>query len=137
VRLQLSFSFFHNCQLRNSTLLYTLYTDPTENTACILDKACLPHRYLTIYLLFLASASAGMCLATRCLAMGMARGQHRKQFLKYLFYCVCVFRPLPRNRSTCHNISFLSGVDVTVFLISNLQVHTSYELCVACFMLRQ
>jgi hypothetical protein len=67
-------SFLHNFQLRNSTLLYPLCTDPTENTTCIVDKACLSRRCLAIDLvLFRAFASAGMCLATGCLAMGMAR----------------------------------------------------------------
>jgi hypothetical protein len=35
-----------------------------------------------------------------------------------------VFRALPRYGSTCHNISFISDVGLTVFLITNLQVHT-------------
>jgi hypothetical protein len=47
--------------------------DPTENTPGIVDKACLPPRYLAIDLLFHAVGSAEICLATRCLAMGMAR----------------------------------------------------------------
>jgi hypothetical protein len=66
--------FSHNCQLRDSTLLYPLCTDVKENTACIVDKDCLPLRCLAIdVLLFRAFASAGMCLATLCLAMGMTR----------------------------------------------------------------
>jgi hypothetical protein len=90
------FPFFHNCQLRKSTLLYLLCTDPK-------GKVCLLRRCLVIDLLeFLAFASAGMCLATSCLAWS---GPHRKQFLQYLFYCcVRVSRPLPRNWSICHNM---------------------------------
>jgi hypothetical protein len=85
VSLQLPFSFFHNCQLRNSTLLYPLRTDLTENAACIIDKACLTRRCLAIYLLlFRTFAFEGMCFATRCLAL---RRPHRKQFLQYLFCC--------------------------------------------------
>jgi hypothetical protein len=68
-----SFSFFRNCQLRNSTFLYPHCTDPTENTACIAEKACLPRLCLAIDLLFRAFASAGMYLSTRCLALDMAR----------------------------------------------------------------
>jgi hypothetical protein len=57
-------------QRRNSTLLHPLCTGPTENTACTVDKTCLPRRCLAIDpLLFGAFASAGKCLAIRCLAM--------------------------------------------------------------------
>jgi hypothetical protein len=53
-------------------LLYHLGTDHTENTARNVDEACLPRRCLAIdVLLFHAFASAGMCLASRCVAMGM------------------------------------------------------------------
>jgi hypothetical protein len=47
-------------------------------TACIVDKACLLRRCLAIdILLFRASASAEICLATRCLAMGMAQNTEK------------------------------------------------------------
>jgi hypothetical protein len=46
VLLRFSFSLFHNCQLRNSTLLHPLCTDSTENVACTVDKACLQRRCL-------------------------------------------------------------------------------------------
>jgi hypothetical protein len=100
-----SFSFFHNCQLRSLTLLCPLCADPTENTAFIVDKACLLHRCLaTDLLLFRAFDSEGMCLATRCLPMGMARTT-QKIILAILFYCcVRVFRALRINGSTCHKI---------------------------------
>jgi hypothetical protein len=64
-------------QLWNSAVLYPLCMDPKENTACIVHKACLPHRCLAIDLLlfhtFHTFASEGMCLTNHCLAMGMAR----------------------------------------------------------------
>jgi hypothetical protein len=48
--------------------------DPKENTACIVGKTCLPRRRIAIdALLFLLFAFAGMCLATRFLAMDMAQ----------------------------------------------------------------
>jgi hypothetical protein len=75
--------------------------DPMENTPGIVDKACLLPRYLPIDLLFHAVASAEIYLATRYVTMGMA--WTTQQFLQYLFYCcLCVFRALPRNGSTCH-----------------------------------
>jgi hypothetical protein len=48
-------------------------------------------------------ASAGTCLATRCLAMGMARTTLRT-LLAIPYCCTRVFRVLPRNGSTCHSI---------------------------------
>jgi hypothetical protein len=49
-----------------------LCTDHTENTAYIVDEACLPPRCLAIYILLSrALACAGMCLPGRCLAMGL------------------------------------------------------------------
>jgi hypothetical protein len=43
-----------------------------DNIACIVDEACLPLLCLAIdVLLFRVFASAGMCLANRCLAMGI------------------------------------------------------------------
>jgi hypothetical protein len=60
--------------------------DPTENTACIVDKACLPHRCLAIDpLLSRMFASAGVSSANGCLAMGMTQTL-----------------ALPKNGSTCH-----------------------------------
>jgi hypothetical protein len=111
-----------NCQLRNSTLLYPICMDPTENTVSqqIVMVLTVPFprngrptvpRY----------ASEGTCIATRCLAMGMARTK-RKRFLHCLFYCcVRVFRALPRNGSACHNLVLKvhwrkqSGSDVSQF----------------------
>jgi hypothetical protein len=50
----------------------TVGTDHTENTACIVEDACLLFRYLAIdVLLFRAIASAEICLASRCLAMSV------------------------------------------------------------------
>jgi hypothetical protein len=44
------------------------------------------------------------CLLARCPALGMAQTTH-KHFFQYPFCCcVCVFRALPRNVSTCHSI---------------------------------
>jgi hypothetical protein len=38
-------------------------------------------------------------------------GPHRKHFFQCLFYCcVRVFRALPRNGSTCHNIKFTQQI---------------------------
>jgi hypothetical protein len=43
-----------------------------ENTAYIVDEACLPRRCLAIYvLLSLSLAPAGMCLPSGCQAMGI------------------------------------------------------------------
>jgi hypothetical protein len=50
----------------------TLGMDLPENTARIVDEACLPRHCLTIDgLLSCAYACAGMCLPSRCLAMGI------------------------------------------------------------------
>jgi hypothetical protein len=53
-------------------LSYNYFTRTTRKTACIVDEACLPRPCLSIdVLLFRAFVSAGMCLASRCLAMGI------------------------------------------------------------------
>jgi hypothetical protein len=45
------------------------------------------------------------CLLVRYLAMDECE-PYIKHFLRHWFYCyVRVFRPLPRNRSTCHNMN--------------------------------
>jgi hypothetical protein len=54
IRPILAVSQFFHCQLRNSTLLCPLCTDPTENTACIVEKAFLLRRCVAIDLLFRA-----------------------------------------------------------------------------------
>jgi hypothetical protein len=73
---------------------------PRKMPSSVIKNACLLVRYLAIdILLFRAFASAGMCLAR-----GMARTT-QITLLKIIVYCsVRVFRTLPRNGSTCHNI---------------------------------
>jgi hypothetical protein len=45
--------------------------DYVENTASIVKEACLLIRCLAMDFLFRAMALAGMCLPSRCLAMGI------------------------------------------------------------------
>jgi hypothetical protein len=66
-------------------LSYIHFARTPRKTACIVDKACSPRRCLaTEILLFRTSASEGMFLATRCIAMGMARTTY-KTILAILF----------------------------------------------------
>jgi hypothetical protein len=52
------------------SLITTLH-GPHGNTACIVDEAFLPRRYLAIDVRSHTLVPAGMCLPTRCLAMGI------------------------------------------------------------------
>jgi hypothetical protein len=50
----------------------SLVTYIAENTASIVDEACLPRRCLPIGVLLLRMLSpSGLCLLNRCLAMGL------------------------------------------------------------------
>jgi hypothetical protein len=61
------------CESQGALLLIQPRGGTIENTAfSIVAKACLPRRGLEIdVLLFRAFSSAGMCLASRCLVMGI------------------------------------------------------------------
>jgi hypothetical protein len=73
-------------------LSYNHVARTPQKTLCIVDKAYLPRRCLAIgVLLVRAFASAGTCLATRCLEMGMARTT-QETFLStsFLLFCACI-----------------------------------------------
>jgi hypothetical protein len=60
------------CSMLPNNSLLPLCTAHTENTASVVKKACLLIRCVTIDVLLLhALAPAGMCLPSRCLAMGI------------------------------------------------------------------
>jgi hypothetical protein len=69
------FTLCHYCSICGRVfcvLLLHLGTDPTENTAYVVNEACLPRRCLaTDVLLSRVLAFVEMCLPSRCLAMGI------------------------------------------------------------------
>jgi hypothetical protein len=59
------------CSMLPNTSLYPLCTDHIENTASIVKEVYLLIRSLAVLLLLCAFACAGMCLPSRCLAIGI------------------------------------------------------------------
>jgi hypothetical protein len=66
------FSILHKyCSVRSNTPYYH-FARTTQKTACIVDMSCLPRSCLAIDILLSRTlARAGMCLPSRCLALGI------------------------------------------------------------------
>jgi hypothetical protein len=126
-----SFSFYDSLLTWNS-VLYSLETDPTENTVS--------QQFVGVFTAPLSRkrrpivprcAFAGTCLPVRCLVMGTARTT-QKALLTIPYCCARVFRALSRGRSTCHNIYHTSIRHFNIILLSTSK-SPNLSLSFICF----
>jgi hypothetical protein len=79
-----------------------------------------------------SSVVKNACLLACYLTMDICE-PHRKHFVQHLFYfCLHVFRELPRTGSTCHNINGLTyplTFEVTYISHDKLRAHKIHRIC--------
>jgi hypothetical protein len=101
--------YFYNYHLRNSTHLYPLCTDLTENTVSTIRSRLYPS---VAYKWTSHCSTARFC--GNVFSDPLRRDGHGADHIGNnscnTFYCCCVrvFRELPRNASTCHNVRRLA-----------------------------